>query len=108
MVVRGQQFQKIPRIGVLWGGASDYGAVAPYADALRQGFRELGYIEGKTIKFEDRFSGEQFERIDQLAAELVQSEVDVLVGSVTAAATAAKRATKTIPIVFVYVFKARG
>jgi putative ABC transport system substrate-binding protein len=98
-----QQSPKVPRIGVLWFGASIDGVV-PHLDALRQGFSELGYIEGKTIKFEDRFPGERFERVDQLAVELVQSEVDVLVGAVTAAATAAKRATKTIPIVFVYVY----
>ena len=104
LVARAQQSQKIPRIGVLWGGNSNDGGLAPYFDALRQGFGQLGYIEGKTIKFEDRFSGERFERVDQLAVELAQSEVDVLVGSVTAAATAAKRATKTIPIVFVYVY----
>jgi putative ABC transport system substrate-binding protein len=104
LVARGQQPQKIPRIGVIWGGASDYAAVAPLVNALRQGFRELGYVEGKTIEFEDRFSGVRFERVDQVAVELVQSQVDVLVCSVTSAATAARRATKTIPIVFAYVY----
>jgi putative tryptophan/tyrosine transport system substrate-binding protein len=104
LVARAQQSQKIPRIGVLWWGAPNDRGVTPFVELFRQAFREIGYIEGKTIKFEDRFSGERFERVDQLAVELVQSAVDVLVGSVTAAATAAKRATKTIPIVFVYVY----
>jgi ABC transporter substrate binding protein len=92
--------RKIPRIGVLWANGPVEGFLS---DALRQGLSQLGYIDGKTINLEHRFVGERYDRVDALAAELVESGVDILVVDATANAMAAKRATKTIPIVFVFV-----
>ena len=69
--------------------------MGPYRDALR----DLGYVEGKNIHFEFRSAGGRPDRLADLAAELVHANVDVIVASQTPAVTAAKNATRTIPIV---------
>jgi ABC-type uncharacterized transport system substrate-binding protein len=90
--------KQVPRIGYL--------APAPRSasggiDAFREGLRELGYEEGQTMAIESRFTEGRDERARDLATELVQLGVDVLVAVNTAQALAAKQATSTIPIVFV-------
>jgi len=76
---------------------------------LREGFRELGYVEGQNIAFEYRSAEEKYERLPELAADLVRSKVDVVLTVWgTPAAIAAKKATTTIPIVFVGVADAVG
>jgi putative ABC transport system substrate-binding protein len=70
---------------------------------LRQGFSEIGYVEGKDFVLENRYAAEQNERYAPLAAQLVASKVDVLVAVTTMAARAAQGATTTIPMVFVVV-----
>jgi putative tryptophan/tyrosine transport system substrate-binding protein len=95
-----QQPNKIPRIGYVsaTGSSSDPG---PYIDALRQGLRDLGHIDGKNIVIEFRGAEGKPTRIPSLVAELVQLKVDVLVSGNFPAASAAKQKTKTIPIVMV-------
>ena len=90
--------KKVPRIGYL--------APAPRSasggiDAFREGLRELGYVEGQNIAIESRFTEGRDERARDLATELVQLGVDVIVAASTAHALAAKHAMSTIPIVFV-------
>ncbi len=68
-------------------------------EAFRQGMRELGYVEGQNIVFEERWAEGKAERLPSLAAELVGRKVDVIVAGGTLAPLAAMRATKTIPIV---------
>ena len=68
-------------------------------DALRQGLKEVGYIEGQNIVIEYRSADGQQERFPDLATELVRSKVDVLMTTGTPGALAAKRATSTIPVV---------
>ena len=94
-----QQAKKVWRIGVLSGG---YGAQIALA-ALRQGLRELGYIEGQNIVIEYRFSEGKHERLPDLAAELVRLKVDVIYACCPGGRTseAARKVTTTIPIVFV-------
>jgi putative ABC transport system substrate-binding protein len=93
---RAQQAGKTYKIGWLSAGSFERSpALAAFLDALR----ELGWIEGKTFAFERRHAEDRPERLPELAAELVQLNVDVIVGVGTLAPLAAKRATTTIPIV---------
>jgi putative tryptophan/tyrosine transport system substrate-binding protein len=100
MLARGQEQHRIPRVGVLW-HAGDARGEAPYFESLREGFEALGYTSGK-IEFEHRFPNEKPELFESMAAELVALAPDVIV-AVSNAAAYVKRATSTIPIVFMYV-----
>jgi putative ABC transport system substrate-binding protein len=93
-----QQPTKIPRIGYL-GVANSSSAFSTRFEAFRQGLRDLGYVEGKNIVIEYRYSEGKRERADELAAELVRLKVDVVVTSGQSMTQAAKEATSTIPIV---------
>ena len=88
-----QQAGKIPRIGLL-----DY---APFWEPFRQGLRELGYTEGQNIILEYRETEGRYDRLPDMAVEIVRLKVDVIVAFGTPATQAAKRATSTIPIVMV-------
>jgi putative ABC transport system substrate-binding protein len=90
-----QQPQTIPRVGILFIGGRDQ----PHLEAFKQGLRERGYVEGKNIALEYRYAEGREERLPELAAELVQVKVDVIVVTADISAQAAQRATKTIPIV---------
>jgi putative ABC transport system substrate-binding protein len=102
-----QQAGKVYRIGYLSPSSpSDPERLAsPFGErglaAFRQGLRELGYVEGKNIAIEKRWAEGKFERLPDLAAELVRLKVDIIVSVVTQASLAAKNATRTIPIVMV-------
>jgi putative tryptophan/tyrosine transport system substrate-binding protein len=96
--VDAQQPKKISRVGYL--AAVSATADAPRLEAFRQGLLDLGYIEGQNIIIEYRHEGGGFERLPELAAELVGQKPDALVAVTTNVALAAKKATTTIPIVF--------
>ena len=98
LLAEAQPAKKIPRVGVL-GGQSPEMSPPPPILALRQGLRELGYVEGQTIAIEWRWAQGKNERFSDLAAELVQLKVDVIVAATTPGVQAAQRATRTIPIV---------
>src|SRR6266436_6283506 len=92
-----QQAPKIAKIGYL--ATSTPAAAAHVVEAFRQGLRELGYVEGKTFVLEVRYGEARFERLPELARELVGLKVDVIVAPVDPAIAAVKRETRTIPIV---------
>ena len=92
-----QQPAKIPRIGFLI--ASSPSANAARIEAFRQGLGELGYVEGKNIVIELRSADGKFDRLPDLAAELVRLKVDVIVTSGPIINRPAKEATSRIPIV---------
>jgi putative ABC transport system substrate-binding protein len=71
----------------------------PYYPALEQALQELGYVEGRNFHIEWRYAGGSSERLAELAAELVQARVDIIVAGGNPAIQAAKQATNTIPIV---------
>ena len=92
-----QQPTKIPRIGYL---VANFPSTNPARnEAFRQGLRDLGYVEGKSIVIEWRYAEGNFDRLPALAAELVRLKVDVIVTAGPAATRPAKEATSTIPIV---------
>jgi ABC-type uncharacterized transport system substrate-binding protein len=93
-----QQAGKLPTIG-LWGPTTpsiDSQRVAAFVQRLR----ELGWIEGRTVKIEYRWAGGRNERAAEIAAEFVRLKVDVIVTQGTPSVLAAKQATSVIPIVF--------
>src|SRR5262245_56127349 len=95
-----QQGAKTPRIGIVWPGHS----VGPDAsrdtlDALVTGLRDLGYTEGQNITIERGFAESNADRLREIAVELVQRQVDVIVAFSTTAARPVKQATSVIPIV---------
>ena len=95
-----QQPTKIPRLGYV-SGTGDASNQGPYVDALRQGLRDLGYIEGKNFVIEYRGAEGKLDRLPSIMNELAQLKVDVLVAPFTGAVRAAKQAAHSIPIVIV-------
>ena len=99
-----QQPNRIPRLGILRTGAPP----DPLMDALRQGLREIGYIEGKNVLVEYRWAQGKNEQLAELAANLVQIKVDVIIAAGPGPILAAKQATSTIPIVMPVVINPVG
>jgi putative ABC transport system substrate-binding protein len=95
--VRAQQ-SEIRRVGALYIGLAD---AELFKKELREGLRELGYVEGQNIAFEFRSAEGKLDRLPQLASELVRLKVDVIVALYTPCALAAKQATREIPIVII-------
>ena len=95
--VQGQR-TRIPRVGYL---SPNLGGSRYMAEGFRRGLRELGYVEGRNVAIEIRDADGNLERLSVLAAELVALNVDVILVTGTTAALAVKRATGTVPIVFV-------
>jgi putative ABC transport system substrate-binding protein len=89
-----------PRVGVLWHAANIH-EETPYYQSLLEGFAQLGY-DDRTITLEHRFPDEKPELFTSMAAELAAMKPDVLVG-VGSAAPYVKKATSTIPMVFMYI-----
>ena len=95
-----QQAKKVPRIGYLIPGSRSFAPAYSTVKAFLQGLHELGYIEGKNIAIEYRYAEGKPNRYPELASELVRLKVDVIFTSSDPAVQAAKKASKTIPIVF--------
>jgi putative tryptophan/tyrosine transport system substrate-binding protein len=96
LTVTAQPRSPLPRVGILDPGSSPgWGCLA----SLRQGLRDLGYVEGQTITLVERYADNQADRLPALAAELVRLTPDVLWTHATHAAQALKQATTTLPIV---------
>jgi putative ABC transport system substrate-binding protein len=98
LAARAQQTAKLPMIGVL--GSSTSATTGQLVTALAQRLRELGWIEGRTINIEYRWTQGSRERATEIAAELVRLNVDVIVTAGTPLVMAAKHATAVIPVVF--------
>jgi ABC-type uncharacterized transport system substrate-binding protein len=92
-IINAQPTAKIPRIGIL----TDFSS--PQLDALRQGLRDLGYIEGQNLLIEYRYAEGRHERIPQLIAELLGLKIDLILTSGPTTPIAAK-IIKGVPVVF--------
>jgi putative tryptophan/tyrosine transport system substrate-binding protein len=93
-----QASSKIPFVGVLWHAASAE-EEGVYLQVLVKAFRDLGYVDGKTIRLDHRFPAEDPQRFRTLAQELVDEKPDVIIAVTNFGAVELKRATSTIPIV---------
>ncbi len=98
LAAEAQQAGKVYRLGYFGIGPPPDGRDTRL-DLFRQGLRDLGYVEGRNIALEIRYSGGRPERLPDVAAELVGLKVDVIVTTSGVVAVAAKKATQTIPIV---------
>jgi putative ABC transport system substrate-binding protein len=96
-VARAQAQARIARLGYL--GLGTPAASASRVEELRAGLRDLGYVEGKNLVIEFRWSG-TVEQMHEAAAELVRMKVDIIVATSSTESEPARRATSTIPIVF--------
>ena len=99
----GQQSARTARIGYLSPGSPNDPAGRRNRDAFRQGLNDLGHVEGQNITIEYRFAERNFDRLPELAAELVRLNVTVIVAGPSPAAVAAWHATRKIPIVMINV-----
>jgi putative ABC transport system substrate-binding protein len=94
------QQAKIPRVGFL--AVLPSRAIATRVEALRQGLRDLGYVDGQNVAFVWRYADGKIDRVPELAAELVRLNVDVIVTGGPAATRPAKETTSKIPIVMAF------
>jgi putative ABC transport system substrate-binding protein len=94
---RAQNVTKVPRVGFLVTASAV--AYASRIEATRAGLRALGYVEGKNIAFDYRYADSRYDRLIDLARELIKAGADILVTHGTPGTQAAKQATATIPIV---------
>jgi putative ABC transport system substrate-binding protein len=97
VVAEAQQPRKVPLMGYLTTGSRG----SPNFEALRQGLKGLAYVEGQDIAIEFRSAEANTDRLPALAAELARLKVDIIFASGAQAGHAAKKATSTIPIIFV-------
>jgi putative tryptophan/tyrosine transport system substrate-binding protein len=88
----------MPVVGILGSGSPS--AFAALLGAFRQGLKETGYIEGQNVAIESRWAEGQFDRLSDLAADLVRRPVALIVATGVSSALAAKAASSTIPLVF--------
>jgi putative tryptophan/tyrosine transport system substrate-binding protein len=89
----------VPRIGFLTTASASDPQTTLRLDAFRQGLRDLGYVEGKTVNIDYRYADGKPERLPQLAEELIHLKINILLASNATVARAAKKSNVTIPIV---------
>jgi putative ABC transport system substrate-binding protein len=100
VAAQAQQQGKVARIGYL--SALSASADRTHREAFGQGLRALGHVEGQNVVIEARYADGRFERLADLAAELVRLNVDVIVAAPTPAIRAMQQATRTIPVVMAF------
>jgi ABC-type uncharacterized transport system substrate-binding protein len=108
LAARAQQRDRVKRLGVLWGLAENDNVYEPHLSAFQQRLKDLGWIDGRNIRVEYRFTGGVTERIGIAAQELAALAPDVIFATTNPAVAALLHETKTIPIVFALVSDSIG
>jgi ABC-type uncharacterized transport system substrate-binding protein len=108
LAARAQQRDRVKGLGVLWGLAENDNAYEPYLSAFEQRLQDLGWIDGRNVRVEYRFTGGVTERIRIAAHELVALAPDVIFATTNPAVAALLQETQTIPIVFTLVSDSVG
>ena len=103
-----QQSGKVWRVGILSWNARPASPDSSNNRQFARGMRELGYVEGKNLMIEERFADNKFDRLNEMAAELVRLKMDVIVAAASDAPLALQKITTTIPIVMASVGDAVG
>ena len=108
IAARAQQRDRVKYLGVLWGLAENDNVYEPYLSAFKQRLQDLGWIDGRNVRVEYRFTGGVTERILVAARELVALAPDVIFATTNPAVAALLQETQTIPIVFALVSDSVG
>jgi putative tryptophan/tyrosine transport system substrate-binding protein len=103
LAARAQQGERVRRVGVLSNFAESDLEAQSMVEALHQTLQELGWVEGRNLRFDHRWAAGNSTRIQAFAKALVALQPDVIVGHVTPAVAALQKETSTIPIVFIQV-----
>jgi putative tryptophan/tyrosine transport system substrate-binding protein len=101
LTARAQQTGSLRRVGVLMNISENDPEGSARVGAFKQGLRELGWIEGRNIRFDERWASDNQERARLHAMELVQSEPNVILASASVTLAALRQVTRAIPLVFV-------
>jgi len=108
LAARAQLSDRVRRIAVLMGFAENDEVWQVYLATFKQRLQDFGWTDGRNVRIDIRFAGENNERIQSAAEELVASAPDVIFVSTNPVVTAVMRATSTIPIVFTWVSDSVG
>ena len=100
VVVRAQQVERVRRIGVLMAYEENDPQTSARISAFTQGLTELGWTDGRNVRMDVRWFGDDINRIRALAQELVSLQPDIIVTTATPTTVAVQKATQTIPIGF--------
>ena len=100
---RAQKSDGVKRVGVIMGFAENDEVWQAYLSTFRHALQNLGWTEGRNIRFDYRFSGESEERMRRMAEEIVGLAPDVILASTNSVVSATLNATRSIPIVFTWV-----
>ena len=103
LAARAQKSDGVRRVGVIMGFAENDEVWQAYLSTFRQALQNLGWTEGRNIRFDYRFSGESEERMHRMAEEIVGLAPDVILASTNSVVSATLNVTRSIPVVFTWV-----
>jgi putative ABC transport system substrate-binding protein len=103
LAARAEKNDGVRRVGVIMGFAENDEVWQAYLASFRQGLQELGWTDGRNIRFDYRFTGDSEERMRAMAEEIVSLTPDVIFVSTNSVVSATLKATRSIPIVFTWV-----
>jgi putative ABC transport system substrate-binding protein len=103
LAARAEKSDRVRRVGVIMGFAQNDEVWQAYLATFRQGLQELGWSNGRNIRFDYRFTGESAERMHIVAEEMVALAPDVILVSTNSVVSATLKATRSIPVVFTWV-----